>query len=790
MPHRAARYLWMHTPSRGPALAGAERAVDEAEDRTFHAGRKGRRAVAAVPPSLRPLWASLPLVCGCLAPQHAAAQVAPGTGQPPTGGTTVNLGTIPVTASAPLTIGQQPDAEGINNFVTTRNRTGGKADLPASSVAQDIVAVPQKVIQDQAVINRQEALQNVAGVSPSAVIQNGDSDGNVLIRGFAPAGFLRNGFFDEGAGINTYLPWVGDAERIEVLKGASALLWGPSVFNSGIGGIVNLVTKLPLTTPHYAIGAAGDTQGAWYTNIDISHPLTADKTWLARFIGEINDQATFVDHYRIAQRVGVLTVQGLLDPQTSLTLTAEWIHQQNNQYFGLPAYGTILPAPAASPFKSFPLSFNSSDPRSVGFYDGGRLQAVAEHRFSDAWDLRVALGYNYGNRDARQYFISPSGNYATSGLWTEQYNHTTFQSSTYYEDTTLNGKFSTYGLKHDLVLGIQALSNSVTVANRNGSNVGPALNPVSLWFSSYGRYQVFMHEHPDLAEVTAYANDVISLTDRLKLSAGVSFIFYRIYGTYQVPATTPSYNSNYSGVATRVGPIYEVLPHLFAFADYGTSFTPQFPVLESNGTVYANVTPLTGEQVEVGLKYELPNVATITLAAYQITEKNVETSDPVNPNVTLLSGVQRSRGLELDGAYHLKPGWDLITAFAYTDAVVVKDNTLLVGSALANVPHYSGRVFSVYEVQDGRFAGLGFGGGVTFATDRTADIPTRAAKTVGRLGGYATVDALLYYKLAGWRASMNVTNLLDNRYYYSGQSLQRIYPGQPFTALFRLSKEF
>ena len=120
---------------------------------------------------------------------------------------------------------------------------------------------------------------------------------------------------------------------------------------------------------------------------------------------------------------------------------------------------------------------------------------------------------------------------------------------------------------------------------------------------------------------------------------------------------------------------------------------------------------------------------------------------------------------------------------------MTKDNTLLVGSALSNVPHYSGRVSSVYEVQDGRFAGLGFGG-VTFATTRTADIPTRTATTVGRMGGYATVDALLYYKFAGWRASMNVTNLLDNRYYYSAQNLSRVYPGQPFTALFRLAKEF
>ena len=762
--------------------------MGEHSDEFLHRSRGCLRPAALSP--VRLLCVSLPLLYGCLSPRDATAQAATGAGQPPAGGTTVNLGTIPVTAAAPLTIGQQPDAEGINNYVTTRNTTGGKANLPDSSVAQDIQTVPLKVINDQADINRQEALQNVAGVSSGGYTQNGQYDGFTLVRGFPAAGYLRNGFFDEGAGINIILPWLGDAERVELLKGASALLWGPSVLGGGVGGIINLVTKLPLQRPSYAIGGGIDTFGGWSSNIDISHPLTNDSTWLARFIGEINDRPTFINHFRIQQQAGDLTIQGLLDQRTSLTVTAEWIHQQNNQYYGLPAYGTILPAPAASPFQSFPISFNSADPRSVEFYDGGRLQAVVDHRFNDVWDLRVALGYNYGNRDARQYYIIPSGNYATTGLWTEQYNHTTYQSSTYFEDTTLNGKFNTYGVAQNLVLGIQAISNSVTASNRNGNNVGPALNPVLLWGSSYGQYHVFNHDHPDTAEVAVYANDVISLTDRLKLSAGASFIFARTYGTFQVPTTTPSYNSDYSGVATRVGPIYQLLPHLFVFADYATSFVPQYPQLESNGTVYSNFQPVTGEQIEAGVKYELPNAATITAAAYQITESNVLTSDPVNPNITLQSGQQRSRGLELDGAYHLRPGWDLITAFAYTEAVVTKDNTFLVGSALADVPRYSGRLYSVYEVPTGRFAGLGFGGGVTFATTRTVDVPTTTATTVGRMGGYATVDALLYYKLAGWRASMNITNLLDTRYYYSAQNLQRVYPGEPFTALFRLAKGF
>ena len=131
------------------------------------------------------------------------AQVAPPpTPEAPPGGG-VNLGTVPVTAPSPggVTIGQQPDAEGIKNYVTTGNRTGGKADLPISSVAQDVVVVPQKVIQDQGVTNAREALDNVSGVSNGAFSRN-QLDGYTLIRGFPASSFLRNGYADEKAGIN------------------------------------------------------------------------------------------------------------------------------------------------------------------------------------------------------------------------------------------------------------------------------------------------------------------------------------------------------------------------------------------------------------------------------------------------------------------------------------------------------------------------------------------------------------------------------------------------------------
>ncbi len=741
-----------------------------------------------------PLAAALPLIYTLIAgPSGAQVAPPPAPGPSSSAGTSVDIGTVPVTASptGPV-IGQQPDAEGFKNYVTTGNRTGGKADLPVSSVAQDVVVVPQKVIQDQGATSTMQALENVAGVSKSGYTRIGQYDGFTLIRGFPASSFLRNGYYDENAGITTQLPWIGDAERVEVLKGPSALLYGQSI--GGIGGIVNLVTKKPLLDPSYTIGGSVNSFGGWSTGVDLSQPLTADKTWLSRFTGEINDNKTWIDNFQVRQKAADLTVQGLIGPNTSITLITEWVHQENGQYYGLPAYGTVLPAPRASPFQQFSTSYNPNDPRSLESYDGGRLQAIIDHHFNDDWTLRVGFGYDYGNRDNNQYYISPNGNYAISGLWSEQFNHTHFRSQTYSTDTTLGGKFGTGPINHDLVFGLAYLADDTVITNRRGFNAGNSLNPEALWGTSSLPEQVFNHDRQDNGLLTLYANDVVSVTDRLKLSGGVSFVMVNQHQTNQVPVTTPPLSQTQSGIATRAGPIYKVVPNLFLFADFATTFVPNYPVLESNGAIFNKFNPLTGRQFEAGAKYVVPNFATITVAAYQITEQNVQTPDPVDPNITLQSGEQRSRGLELDGAYHLQPGWDLLTAAAYTEAVVTRDNSFLVGSTLADMPRYSGRIFSTYEVQDGRYAGLGVGGGLTVASQRTVDVPTTAAPTVGRMPGYATVDALIYYKahgtLKGWVASVNFTNLFDERYYESAQNLSRVYPGEPFNALFRVAKTF
>ncbi len=68
---------------------------------------------------------------------------------------------------------------------------------------------------------------------------------------------------------------------------------------------------------------------------------------------------------------------------------------------------------------------------------------------------------------------------------------------------------------------------------------------------------------------------------------------------------------------------------------------------------------------------------TSTLAFYQIERDNFATTDPDNPDFRIAAGEVRSRGIEFDVAGEVLPGWNVIAAYAYTDAGITEIMTFL-----------------------------------------------------------------------------------------------------------------
>ncbi|VEP17539.1 hypothetical protein H1P_6270001 [Hyella patelloides LEGE 07179] len=131
------------------------------------------------------------------------------------------------------------------NYVVPNATTGTRTDTLIRDIPQSIQVIPQEILEEQQVIRLDEALRNVSGVTFGGIDIGRGLRFN--IRGFDDAPVLRNGF--RQIGVRQSFPETANLEQIEVLKGPASVLFG----EIEPGGVINLVTKRPLSEPFYKI---------------------------------------------------------------------------------------------------------------------------------------------------------------------------------------------------------------------------------------------------------------------------------------------------------------------------------------------------------------------------------------------------------------------------------------------------------------------------------------------------------------------------------------------------------
>lgn len=78
---------------------------------------------------------------------------------------------------------------------------------------------------------------------------------------------------------------------MEVLKGPASVLFG----QVEPGGIINTLTRQPLNQPYYNLAFEAGSYGFYQPTIDLSGPLTKDKTLLYRFIASYQGAKSYQD---------------------------------------------------------------------------------------------------------------------------------------------------------------------------------------------------------------------------------------------------------------------------------------------------------------------------------------------------------------------------------------------------------------------------------------------------------------------------------------------------------------
>jgi catecholate siderophore receptor len=225
----------------------------------------------------------------------------------------------------------------------------------------------------------------------------------------------------------------------------------------------------------------------------------------------------------------------------------------------------------------------------------------------------------------------------------------------------------------------------------------------------------------------------------------------------------------------RLGLVLKPVAALSVYASYSRSFLPQ------SGDQFASLDPTLQaleperfDNVEIGLKWDLRPSLSFTAAAYRLDRTNTRAADPNDPTRIVLTGAQRSRGIELSLSGQIRPNWRVSAGYALQEAEIRQTTAAApAGRRVALVPHHQASLWTRYDFSRRFGAGLGL-----YAQSRSFASISNAVV----LPAYARVDAAAYVRLTrSVEAQLNMENLLGAGYFPTASNDNNIMPGAPRT---------
>ena len=698
--------------------------------------------------------------------------------------------TLPEPAGEPITTAQQKPIKvpeimvkevKERTYAVNDAYTATQSDAPIKETPVSIQVVPQKVLQDQQVVRVREAMKNVSGVQPGFGSGFGFVYDSFQIRGFhnVQKSFLlpqtyRNGNLMVGSVIS-----LADVERIELLKGPAAVLYG----RVEPGGMVNIVTKQPQKEAHYALQQQFGSYELFRTIGEATGPLTKDGSLLYRFDFEFADQKSFRDS--LDNRLGFVSPKIRWKPAERTQIDFEYMYtnQRTRNDWGIPVIGNRVAGVPIS--RSF---FEPDGSVRTQVHAGGLT--VTQGLF-DNWTVqgRIFKYVNYGRWiDVGNSFLDES----TGDL------HRFLSDTPYRYDSTvgslkLSGAFATGPIAHRVAFGadyyhLTIKNDGVFLDDISTINI---FNPVygqGLVSSAGQPFNYFFKYSDDWYGM--FAQDQVKIGEKFHLLAGVRYDNARTSTTFNEDRSSPTKTVN-GQFSPRFGILYQPVSWLGLYASYTRGFNGENSGRLADGS--QAVKPERSTQYEAGVKGSwLDDRLRATAAVYELTKENLATPHPDASlsalGVVELAGEARSRGVEFDIQGDLSKSWSVIGSYSYIDARITED-TLTKGNRLPNVPRNSGSFWVNHQFVELGLPNLGAGLGVYAMTDRQGDRDNTIT-----LPGFARLDAALHYVHRMERSKvyfrLNVQNLLNQEYFMAARNRATVYPGEPITVLGQVRFEY
>jgi catecholate siderophore receptor len=672
-----------------------------------------------------------------------------------------------VTAAA--TTAASAAAEQVIVVTGQRGEYGAKSTTTATKTSTDIRNIPQaltviseKQIEDQAIRSVAELLTFVPGATPGTGESNRDQ---FTLRGNnTTADFFVDGIRDDVQYFRDFY----NVERVEIIKGPNSMIFG----RGGGGGIVNRVTKRASFGDYREALTSTDSFGGIRLTGDFDQGLGSGIGFRVNGLYENGD--SFRRHVDL-KRYGVNpTFAFQAGANTRIDVSYEYFHDRRTTDRGVPADGS-------GPLKGFDKTFFGDPDDSYAKANVNVGTFAIEHEFADG--LTVRNRTLFGDYDKFYQNIYPSSLDSTTGVVTLGAYNSRNDRRNLFSQTDLVWENRLGGVEQTLLFGFEVGRQKSRNHRQSGSFArdanGQLLNTVPLTDPTADMDVTFASSPSDAnnrtqATVAAiYVQNQIRPTDWLEIVAGLRFDSFKL-DVNNLGTGSSDFSRRDNLWSPRLGLILKPRDNLSLYASFSRSYLPQsgdqFGSL--TGTT-ADLKPERFDNYEIGAKWEPIDGLLATAAVYQLDRTNTRATDPLTSQ-TVLTGAQRSKGVELGLERSISDRWQISAGYAWQKAEITETTASApAGREVPLVPRHSFSLWNRYDVSNA----FGVGLGVIARSKSYASISNMV-----KLPSYARVDAAAYYKvMRGIEAQINVENIFGADYFPTAHNDNNIAPGAPRT---------
>ncbi|MDT0555400.1 TonB-dependent receptor [Patiriisocius hiemis] len=688
----------------------------------------------------------------------------------------------------------------------SRKKTAYVSKLPLKDIENTQVysTVTNELLKSQVVTNFDDALKNATGIEQlwTSTGRGGDGAGYFSLRGFSLQPQLVNGL--PGLTNGTINP--ANIERIEVLKGPSATLFGNAV--SSYGGLINVVTKKP-----YA-GTGGELS------------FTSGTYGLNQIVGDFNTALSKDDNLYFRLNTAYTTEQSFQDAgfRKSFFVAPSLSYKVNNR-LSFSFYGEITQAEQTNPTflflnRSAPtaasnlnelnynnkLSFTSNDLTLENPTQNYRIEM--DYKLSDTWQSQTLLSKSSTSTKGYYSYLFDYG-ILEGNTYTRFINKQNANTQTTDIQQNFIGDFKIASLRNRMVVGIDYFNETQTnnstgyafygnVIPDGGSNGDDPFTPeveedsyplstsgVDAALASQGVSNVKSKYHI----YSLYASDVINFTDNFSAMIGVRLDHFDNEG--DLANLDDDYDQ--TTLSPKFGIVYQpIKDKLSVFGNYQNGFTNVAPQLvgnpEDGPQTLQTFDPEQANQLEFGIKTNLfNNRLNATISYYDIKVKDRVITDPSSPFNKIQGGEVVSKGFEIEINANPVKGLNIRAGYSNNDSETTEsDNTeILNRRPLEAGPETLYNFWANYEFQDGTLDGFGIGLGFNGASERFAINYESTGEFI--LPSYTIANASVFYQADKYRIGLKLNNAFNKEYYKGWTTIN---PQTPRALLANISYQF